>query len=270
VGGETVAGLVSADRLNEVAGEWEDHLARWAQGEPDLELTGRSWQLEQGDVLVPASEQARGLFCVGMNYGAHRDEVDASLGQYEKGWAVIFSKMSESLAAAGQVLELTAALSSEFDWEVELGVVIGQGGRRISGDRAFDHVSGYTLVNDVTARDVQRAHSQWFLGKNVHRSSPVGPWVIYRDDLGYPPEVSLRLSVNDDVKQHASTADMIHAIPDLIEAISAHVELQVGDIIATGSPAGVGFTRVPPEFLASGDIMRAEIVGFLSLENAIS
>jgi len=138
VGGETVAGLVSADRLNEVAGEWEDHLARWAQGEPDLELTGRSWQLEQGDVLVPASEQARGLFCVGMNYRAHRDEVDASLGQYEKGWAVIFSKMSESLAAAGQVLELTAALSSEFDWEVELGVVIGQGGRRISGDRAFD------------------------------------------------------------------------------------------------------------------------------------
>jgi 2-keto-4-pentenoate hydratase/2-oxohepta-3-ene-1,7-dioic acid hydratase in catechol pathway len=256
-------------RLHEVVGEWEDLLARWAQGEPDIDLTGRSWGLDEGRFLIPADGRARGMFCVGLNYRSHRDEVDTSLGDYEKSKAVIFSKLRESLVPAGQALELSETPSSEFDWEVELGVVIGRSGRNIAGDRAFEYVSGYTLVNDVTARDVQKAHSQWFLGKNIHRSTPVGPWVIYRDDLGCPPVVRLRLSVNDEVKQHASTGDMVHTIPDLIETISAHLELQVGDIIATGSPAGVGFTRVPPQFLAAGDHVTAEIVGYMSMENVI-
>jgi len=196
--------------------------------------------------------------------------VDGSLGQHERSKVVVFTKLAASLAAAGQDLELSGATSTEFDWEVELGVVIGRSGRWITQDQAFDHVSGYTLVNDVTARDAQRAHGQWFLGKNNHSSTPVGPWIIHRDDLGSPPAVRLRLSVNGEVKQDGNTGDMIHSIPELIETISSYVELQVGDIIATGSPAGVGFIRVPPEFLAPGDVLRTEIVDYMSMENAVS
>jgi len=267
---ETVVGIAVNGRLHEVEGDWTDLLGAWANGKPNLDITGRSWDLSAGRLLIPIGPQGRGIFCVGMNYDAHRKEVDTSLGMHERSKAVIFSKLVASLVAAGQDLELSGATSTEFDWEVELGVVIGRSGRWITQDRAFDYVSGYTLVNDVTARDAQRAHGQWFLGKNNHGSTPVGPWIINRDDFGSPPVVQLRLSVNGEVKQDASTGDMIHSIPELIESISSFVELQVGDIIATGSPAGVGFTRDPPEFLAVGDVLRTEIVDYMAMENAVS
>lgn len=269
-GSETVTGIVEKSRLHEVEGGWADLLGAWANGKPDLDLTGRSWDIGSGRPLIPMGPQGRGIFCVGLNYDAHHQEVDGSLGKLERSKVVVFTKLAASLAAAGQDLELSGATSTEFDWEVELGVVIGRAGRWITQDQAFDHVSGYTLVNDVTARDAQMAHGQWFLGKNNHGSTPVGPWIIYRDDLGSPPAVRLRLSVNGEIKQDANTGDMIHSIPELIETISSFVELQVGDIIATGSPAGVGFIRVPPEFLAPGDVLRTEIVDYMSMENAVS
>jgi 2-keto-4-pentenoate hydratase/2-oxohepta-3-ene-1,7-dioic acid hydratase in catechol pathway len=266
---QTVNGLLSGSRVAELATGWEDALERWACGETVEELTGRTFEIGEGNFAVPIGEASRGLLCVGMNYRSHRAEVDSSLGRYEAEKPVIFSKLPESLIATDEPLSISSESSSEFDWEVELGVVIGRKGRSVRATEAVDYVSGYTLVNDVTARDVQRAHSQWFLGKNVHRSSPVGPCVVHRDVLGWPPDGRLRLSVNGEVKQDASTLDMVHGVAALIETVSKYVELQVGDIIATGSPAGVGFTRQPPEFLATGDVVRAELVGLLTLENEV-
>ncbi|MHB1986797.1 MAG: fumarylacetoacetate hydrolase family protein [Acidimicrobiales bacterium] len=265
----TLVAAVSGDKVLEVADEWSAILASWSTGETGLSLTGRSFSPEEGRFEIPADASGRGMFCVGMNYPSHREEVDSALGQYATHNPVIFSKLHESLVPADHPLPLSANDSPEFDWEVELGVVIGKPGRRINPQDAFEHVAGYTLVNDITARDVQRAHSQWFLGKNVHESTPVGPVVLHRDTFGWPPSARLRLSVNGEVKQEGDTSDMVHGVASLIATISTYVELRVGDIIATGSPAGVGFTREPPEFLRHGDVVRAELVGFMAMENTV-
>lgn len=267
--GRGIVGLLSGSELSEVAASWTGALESWAAGERAGELTGRTFHLSDGRLLVPANDSSRGMFCVGLNYRSHLDEVGGSLGEPESNKPVIFSKLRDSLVAAGEPLELTDNGSSEFDWEVELAVVIGRRGWHISHTAAFEHVAGYTLVNDVTARDVQRAHSQWFLGKNVRGSTPVGPFVVHRDCFAWPPDVHLRLSVNGDVKQHANTSRMIHSVARLIETISTYVELKVGDIIATGSPEGVGFRREPPEFLTKGDIVRAELVDVMYMENLV-
>jgi 2-keto-4-pentenoate hydratase/2-oxohepta-3-ene-1,7-dioic acid hydratase in catechol pathway len=266
---EIVTGLVSGSRILEVRNQWRALLESWARGEQAEDLTGRIFEVTEGRFAVPAGDAARGIFCVGMNYRLHQTEVDDALGGYEKKKPVIFSKLSESLVGAEDPLSLSSEPSCEFDWEVELAAVIGRAGRHIAAAEAFSYVSGYTLVNDVTARDAQRAHSQWFLGKNVHRTTPVGPYLIHRDALDWPPDGRLQLSVNGEVKQDSSTLDMVHGIAQLIATISTYVELQPGDIIATGSPPGVGFTRKPPQFLVKGDVIRAELVGFMTMRNEV-
>lgn len=266
---KSVVVAITDEKAIELATTWSGALSAWSRGEMSLRQTGREFPRTGGHFDVPLGPLARGLFCVGMNYPSHRLEVDSSLGQYTMEKPVIFSKLNESLLASDEGIVTSKTASAEFDWEVELGVVIGKAGSRISREDAHDHVAGYTLVNDITARDVQRAHSQWFLGKNIHRSTPVGPSIVHRDAMAWEPHERLRLSVNGEAKQDGSTADMVHGIGVLIETISSYVELQVGDIIASGSPAGVGFTRQPPEFLRVGDVVRAELVGFLSMENVV-
>lgn len=260
---------VAGQQVVELAESWTSALEAWARGETSFSPTGREFSLEEGRLELPLGPSGRGLFCVGMNYPSHRAEVDTSLGQYAKEKPVIFSKLAESLLAPNESIVISETASVEFDWEVELGVVIGKGGRSIAREEAYSHVAGYTLVNDITARDVQRQHSQWFLGKNVHRSTPVGPSIARRDLMAWEPSETLRLSVNGETKQDGNTADMVHPIAVLIETISSYIELQPGDIIASGSPAGVGFTRQPPEFLKPGDVVRAELVGLMSMENTV-
>lgn len=268
-GGRAVVGLLNGSRIDELAGTWEEALGNWARRLDAGERTGRTFGLDEVSLAVPVPDDSRGLFCAGLNYRSHQAEVDAALGERADEKPVIFSKVAASLTAHREPLSISAEPSSEFDWEVELGVVIGRSGRFVAAEDAASHVGGYTLVNDVTARDAQRAHGQWFLGKNVHRSTPVGPSVLHPDALGWPPDGRLRLTVNGGVKQEACTLDMVHGVPELIEAVSTYVELRVGDVIATGSPAGVGFTRLPPEYLVKGDVVRAELVGLLELENEV-
>lgn len=268
--GGVVVGLLTTGRVEELGVAWERALEQWARREQAAEPTGRTFDISEGSVAVPIGTSSRGLFCVGMNYRSHRDEVDVSLGKYGEEQPVVFSKVAETLIADGDALAISTEPSTEFDWEVELGVVIGRVGRFIRASEAAAYVGGYTLVNDVTARDAQRAHSQWFLGKNVHRSTPVGPHVLHPELLGWPPEGRLRLSINGEEKQDANLRDMVYDVPVLIETISRYLELRPGDIISTGSPAGVGFTREPPEFLTKGDVIRAELVGLLTLENEVS
>lgn len=258
--------------IDELAVSWHDllELATKGGGSAALPTAERTWAVEDCVLKAPLSDYGRPIFCLGLNYIDHEAEAGSTLGVQHPTSPVVFVKQPEAMADPGEALVLDPALSKEFDWEVELAVVIGRAGRDIEPGRVVDHVAGYSVLNDVTARDVQRRHVQWHLGKNVHRSSPVGPWVTTADEISYPPELVLTLSVNGVEKQRARTSDLIFDIDNVVSTVSRYVELHVGDIIATGTPAGVGFTRSPAEFLRSGDVMVAEIEGVGAIQNRVS
>jgi 2-keto-4-pentenoate hydratase/2-oxohepta-3-ene-1,7-dioic acid hydratase in catechol pathway len=232
-------------------------------------LTDDVVDLSQVEVLAPIPESSRGLFCTGINYVAHQAEAADYFAASVPEYPIIFFKTISSVTGPYDDLDLRSDISSEFDWEVELGVVIGTGGRDIPRESALDHVFGYTIVNDITARDVQRRHQQWHLGKNVDASTPVGPWIVTRDDAASPPSMTLTLTVNGVEKQSAHTSQMIFDIAEQIAAISRFTALRPGDILSTGTPAGVGFTRQPPEFLVPGDLVNTAIEGIGVLRNRV-
>jgi 2-keto-4-pentenoate hydratase/2-oxohepta-3-ene-1,7-dioic acid hydratase in catechol pathway len=270
-GGDPRIGAVVDGSVAELAGSWSDVLLHFSGGGEPAEpaTTGRVWALTDCTLQAPLPDRARPIFCLGLNYIDHENEASEPLGVLRSGRPVVFTKQPESIADPGEELTLDTALSREFDWEVELAVVIGRGGRDIDEAQVVEHIAGYTVLNDVTARDAQREHLQWFLGKNVHRSSPVGPWVTTADEIAFPPDLRLTLSVNGVEKQRARTTELIFGVAEVVSIVSRYVELQPGDLFATGTPAGVGFTRTPPEFLSAGDLMVAEIEGIGRLQNRV-
>jgi len=270
--GKERVGSVADGHLTELGGSWAEVLGNVTDSSALAAQvpSGGRWPVEECELLAPLDPTGRGVFCIGLNYKEHADEVGQELGDRPAGRPSIFQKLAASMLAPGQPLCLDPDLSGEIDWEVELGVVIGKRGRRIPVERVAEHIAGYTIVIDVTARDLQRAHVQWFMGKNLHQSSPVGPWVTTLDEIGFPPVLELSLHVNDVEKQRSSTDQMVWGIPEFISMTSACVELQPGDIFATGSPSGVGFRRQPPEYLHPGDVLRAEIEHLGSLQHAVS
>jgi 2-keto-4-pentenoate hydratase/2-oxohepta-3-ene-1,7-dioic acid hydratase in catechol pathway len=169
----------------------------------------------------------------------------------------------------GAPIPIPQRLSTAIDYEAELAVVIGRGGLGISRARAMDHVWGYTIVNDVTARDLQRRHRQWLIGKSLDGFGPMGPWLVSADEVD-GQDTRLRCWVNGELRQDASTRDLIHDIPTLIATISAGITLVPGDIIATGTPAGVGIGFTPPRYLARGDVVRIAIDGIGELSNPVT
>jgi 2-keto-4-pentenoate hydratase/2-oxohepta-3-ene-1,7-dioic acid hydratase in catechol pathway len=161
--------------------------------------------------------------------------------------------------APGAPVRLDPGVTELLDYEVELGVVIGKGGRDIKKAQAYDHVFGYTVANDVTARDLQRRHEQWFKGKSLDTTLPLGPWVVDAAEIGDPTTLELSLTVNGQERQRAITSMMIFDVPTIIEFLSAGLTLEPGDVIATGTPSGVGFAMDPPQGLKDGDIVVARI-----------
>lgn len=262
-------GKVVDGQVLEAAGEWDDLLTSWSGAGATVEETGASFPLEACTLLAPLPDTRRGLFCVGMNYSDHTSEAGKALRAERQDVPIVFLKTVDAVADPGARLSLDVSTSTEFDWEVELAVIIGRGGRHIDPRLVEEHIAGYTILNDITARDVQRRHVQWHLGKNVDRSSPLGPWVVTADDVDYPPDLEISLSVNGIVKQRARTSELVFDIADLMSTVSAYISLQPGDIIATGTPAGVGFARTPPEFLRSGDVIEANIEGIGTLRNTV-
>jgi 2-keto-4-pentenoate hydratase/2-oxohepta-3-ene-1,7-dioic acid hydratase in catechol pathway len=178
---------------------------------------------------------------------------------------IIFTKAPETVIAPGEVIRPPDGFAASLDYEAELGVVIGRGGRSISKQNALDHVAGFTIINDLTARDIQARHKQWFLGKSFDTACPMGPWIVTRDECGIGP-LEIKCWINGELRQNASTRDLIFDIPTLIATISSGLTLIPGDIIATGTPAGVGIGFNPPRFLCAGDEVRIEIskIGVLS------
>lgn len=262
-------GFVDGDELVEVESDWLDLLARVVEQREASGCGVARWPRQSCELLAPLEPSARGVFCIGLNYREHADEVGDELGEVPVEQPPIFLKLPESMLAPNRPLVLDPDLSKEMDWEVELGVVIGKGGRRIAADRVAEHIAGYTIVVDTTARDLQRGHIQWFIGKNAHQSSPIGPYVVTTDEVGFPPALELSLRLNGVEKQRARTDEMIWSIAEFISVTSRAVELKPGDVFATGSPPGVGFTREPPEFLSPGDLLRAEIDKIGVLEHVV-
>ena len=222
-------------------------------------------------LVAPIPLPHRNLFCVGRNYHAHakelRDTVFRDNAKSVDAWPIVFTKVPQCVVGPGVAVRLPgAAVSVQIDYEAELAVVIGRGGRNITRADAMAHVYGYTIVNDVTARDVQMRHAQWDLGKSFDTFCPMGPWLVTADEMD-GTDTRVRCWVNGELRQDARTTDLIFDIPTLIETCSRGITLLPGDIIATGTPAGVGMGLTPPRWLQHGDVVRIEIDGVGVLEN---
>ncbi len=251
-------------------------IERAAAGAAMPALAGASVALSEVTLNAPIPHPRRNIFCAGRNYHAHANEMRNSVFKDDKGavdqWPIVFSKVPETVVATGtDVLLPGAAVSDQIDYEAELAVVIGTPGRNISRADAMKHIYGYTIVNDVTARDVQMRHAQWHLGKSFDTFCPMGPWIVSADALdGTDTRVRCWVTPANgaaELRQDARTTDLIFDIPTLIETCSRGITLLPGDVIATGTPAGVGMAMTPPRWLRHGDVVRIEIDGIGVLEN---
>ncbi len=267
--GRSVAGfdLIEADARRGALGIIE----AMVRGEQPSTTTDAPLALSSVSLEAPLPLPRRNLFCVGRNYRAHAKELSASVfkGQAPgtEQWPIVFSKVPECVVGPHADVHLPGAeISSQIDYEAELAIVIGKPGRNISRAEALGHVFGYTIVNDVTARDVQMRHQQWDLGKSFDTFCPMGPWIVTADELD-GTDTRVRCWVNGQPRQDARTTDLIFDIPTLIETCSRGITLYPGDVIATGTPAGVGLGMTPPTFLQTGDVVRIEIDGLGSIEN---
>jgi 2-keto-4-pentenoate hydratase/2-oxohepta-3-ene-1,7-dioic acid hydratase in catechol pathway len=228
--------------------------------------------LDRVELEAPVPRPRRNIFCVGKNYHEHAHEFarsgfdsSAGAGAVPK-HPIIFSKVPETVVPTGAPVLLDASVSTAIDYEAELAVIIGKEGRGIAPENAFDHVWGYTIVNDVTARDLQGRYSQWLIGKSQDTFCPMGPWAVTRDEFDLE-SAAIRCFVNDDLRQDSRISLLIFDIPTIIATLSQGITLKPGDIIATGTPVGVGIGFEPPKYLKAGDVVRVEIDGIGALEN---
>jgi 2-keto-4-pentenoate hydratase/2-oxohepta-3-ene-1,7-dioic acid hydratase in catechol pathway len=228
--------------------------------------------LSQVTLEAPIPRPARNIFCVGKNYHAHAAEFAASgfdssaAAGVVPAHPIIFTKVPECVVAHHTPVEIDASVSTSIDYEAELAVIIGTGGRGISVRDAMAHVWGYTIINDVTARDLQGKYSQWLIGKSQDTFGPMGPWAVTADEVDLATD-GIRCWVNGDLRQNSQFSQLIFDIPTLIATLSEGVTLYPGDIIATGTPAGVGIGHNPPIYLKTGDVVRIEVDGIGTLEN---
>ena len=214
---------------------------------------------------APIVRPRKDVCCLGQNYAAHA----AESGSPPPTAPIYFTKPPTTVIGPGEAIPFPQGLTTRLDWEVELGVVIGLGGRDIPEARALDYVFGYTVFNDVSARDLQYRTSQWFKGKSLDGSCPMGPVIVTADELPDPQGLRLQLSVNGVAKQDSTTADMIFSVARIIADLSAGMTLEPGDCISTGTPQGVGDGRKPPEYLKPGDVMEAEVERIGVLRNPV-
>jgi 2-keto-4-pentenoate hydratase/2-oxohepta-3-ene-1,7-dioic acid hydratase in catechol pathway len=219
------------------------------------------------ELLAPLDPPIGNVLAVGRNYQKHAEEGARAQGTEVKP-PTFFTKAITSIAGPNDEIRIDPTVSDKIDWEVELGVIVGKAGINIQQADALSHVFGYTVINDVSARDIQNGWGgQFFKGKSLDGSCPSGPWVVTADEVPDPQALPLRLLVNGQVKQEATTADMIYPVDEIIRWLAIGMTLLPGMLIATGTPEGVGFARQPPEFLKAGDLMESEVGGVGKLSN---
>ncbi len=256
VDGDTVRPVTGGPDLMDVLGDPA------ALGDLSRRSTGEA-ALGSVDLLAPVPNPPQ-FVGIGLNYRAHAAESGAAVPTSP----VSFPFFNSSIIDPGDPIRLPP-FTDEVDWEVELGVVIGRSARDVAVEDALDYVAGYVIVNDVSARDIQRTEGQWSRAKSLDTFKPMGPWITTADELGAADDLGVKLWVNDVLKQSGETSDLIFDVPALVSHLSQSLTLGVGAVISTGTPSGVGFARTPPEYLQSGDVVSLEIEGIGRLTNPV-
>ena len=254
-------------RLIEAGRDAYEYLQEWLAG------TNKHLGIKADEVelVAPIPRPRKNIMCLGWNYAEHAQESAKTFKRSAKlpDHPVVFTKAITSVTGPFADFVLDTELSNEIDWEVELGVIIGRKGRKISPLDAMKHVFGYTVINDISARDMQTRHRQFFLGKSLDGSCPMGPWIVTRDEISDPQQLAIRSWVNGELKQNSNTQFQIFDVATVISTLSQGMTLEPGDIIATGTPSGVGFARTPPEFLKPGDVVECEIEDIGRIRNKV-
>lgn len=268
--GEARPGLLLEDSILDLAPlGFRDALDAVAKGPEALrkaaEAAGHERiALDQVRLLAPLAQPPR-IFCVGLNYRDHAVESKMEIPKVP----TIFLKLASAVVGPGDAVRLPS-MTKQPDYEVEFALVIGKPGRRIAPERWREHVFGYTILNDVSARDVQLSTSQWTLGKSFDTFCPIGPAIVTEDEIADPHNLDIRLSIDGEVVQHSNTRELIFKAPELIAYLSSITQLQAGDVISTGTPAGVGLGRSPQRWLKPGETMTAEVEGLGQLANPVT
>lgn len=240
---------------------------------PPADLTAAaSVPLEDVALLAPIPRPRQDVICLGMNYRDHEKEAakyDAEAFKKEKSAAVYFSKRVSRAGDPDGDIPRYEGLVERLDYEAELAVIIGKTARNVKAENAGDYVFGYTVLNDVSARDLQTGHKQWYFGKGLDGFTPMGPCILTADETAFPPALDISCAVNGEERQRSNTALLIHGIPEIIEELSAGMTLLPGTIIATGTPAGVGMGFDPPKFLSAGDVVACTIQNVGTLRSKV-
>ena len=236
------------------------------------EDSGVSVALADVELLSPIPRPRQDVLCLGMNYKAHAAEAaqyDAGAFTKEKPVAVYFSKRVSEAVAPGGAIQSHRELVERLDYEVELAVILGKTAKHVKAAEAGDYIFGYTILNDVSARDVQTGHKQWYFGKSLDGFTPMGPCIVTADEIAFPPALAISSSVNGELRQSSNTSLFLNSIPEVLEELTAAMTLLPGTIIATGTPAGVGMGFDPPKFLKPGDVVTCAIEGIGTLTNPV-
>ena len=236
------------------------------------EGSGASVALAEVELLAPIPRPRQDVLCLGMNYKAHASEAakyDAGAFTKEKPAAVYFSKRVSQAVAPGGAIQSHRDMVERLDYEVELAVILGKTAKNVKATEAGDYIFGYTVLNDVSARDVQTGHKQWYFGKSLDGFTPMGPCIVTADEIAFPPALGISSTVNGELRQDSNTALFLNPIQEVLEELTAGMTLLPGTIIATGTPAGVGMGFDPPKFLKPGDTVSCTIEGIGTLTNPV-
>lgn len=242
-----------------------EHSSEWLSDLAKLNLTGMEGLAVESLQYASPIKPNKNIFCIGKNYAAHAREFDGTPPEN----MIVFTKAPTTVIGHGQPIPLHEGVTNELDYEGELAVVIGKKGKAISRDEAEDYIFGYTILNDITARDLQARHQQFFLGKSLDGTCPIGPWIVTKDEAGDARDLEIETKVNGEVRQHARTSLFLFPIDEIIATLSKGMTLEPGDIIATGTPAGVGKGFKPPRYLKDGDVIEICVESIGTLVNKV-
>ncbi|OQP01893.1 hypothetical protein B1689_03340 [Geobacillus sp. 44C] len=241
-----------------------NEIAAWVKENPSTQYM---YDLHDVRLLAPIPRPSKNIFCIGKNYADHAIELGGKLDIPQH--LIVFSKVPTTVIGHEETVLRHADVTDQLDYEGELAVVIGKRGKAIRKEEALDYVFGYTIINDITARDLQERHQQYLLGKSLDTFCPMGPWIVHQSLIENPNKLQIETKVNGEIRQKASTEQFIFNVETIIETISRGITLEPGDIIATGTPAGVGKGMKPPRFLQAGDVVEITIEGIGTLRNKI-